>query len=354
MQLLGIIAVAAFVVPTRPASVAVVPPVSTIFNLPPAEIERANLTGTVKRLGLAVKAQVGRTPRAGETFEKCRDDWEAGPGVAIDWLAANDLDLIADGDDLAREHYMRAALDGTEWASRFLGHIAARLRGYVRCHRIDVVDESNTKIPSWWKPARLVGPWRAAGGPPIAWPSLLDPSPLETAEDSDATARQDAWFNRHSLGQHIRGVWDCTRKLPPGRVLSCLVCAIEKVERVQPNGSTLPSGGGVKPGGIMALTWAALARGASILEFYAFDCQRWIDSRINPAPGAVLWTGIRPGSALWAEFEATQRTILEHSRELSGQPYRALWRPPHLFGRRGRLAWSVHLETGRVRFRKAG
>lgn len=357
---MGILAIVmAFVMPTTPADVAILPrPVGAFFNLPPSEIQRHGLTRTVKDLGLAVKFQVFNSPAYSRvpSFPAWKAAFESEDGLesAIRWCEAEDIDFIAGGDEFCREQVERDALDGIEWVTReAVPHLAARIARSGRCKLLGVVDESNTKLPAGWKPTRLVGPWRSAGGPPIAWPSLVHPSPLETAEHSDATAREWMWWGTYSLKQRIRAIWDCTRNLPPGRVMSCLVCTIARTEMVDAAGKVWSYFGGVKPGEIMAQSWAALARGASILEYYGFDWDQWIEEREESKPGAYLQTGIRPGSDLWADFEATQRSILEHAEELAGKPFKALWRPPHLCGRRGKLAWSVSMESGRVRFWRA-
>lgn len=335
-----------YVLPTIRSGVATLPRIkSALFNLPPSEIERDGILGRMQRLGLCVKTQVFNSPAYSgvQTFPEWLAHFENHTAPRIRWAKDNGLELIADGDEFCREQPARDALDNISWMPDAVKHTASYIAALGNCHVLDVVDESDTKLPIHWKPLRLTVPWRAGGGPPEAFPSLGGPSSLEQFQYARLAAREWPWWSMRNIRQRVRAIGRACDRVPAGWPLSCLVCTIAKKEEINSLGVSSVSFQGISPGDIMAQSYAAVAWGSSILEYFGYDWHQWIEQRDNRGAGMTLHTGIRYGSGLWNDFEETQYSLRDRHEALQGDVFIPIEHGPWLCCRRGKLKWVINL-----------
>lgn len=326
------------IIPRQKTGVALLPKIHVaLFNLGADEIQAEGLGDELRAMGLAAKIGVGHRPSPVRSPAASIADWEATVGKRVDRLKDLGIPLICDGDDFCREADDRAALDEVSYAGKIVGHIAERCAHAIY---LNACDESTTKL-GWWIPERLVIPWQSAGGPPIAFPGLGQRSPHETTW-AGYVYRQWSWWSQYTLRDRLRAIELCMADLPTGKIAACMISAITETKFTDPNGNLFGGYPCIEPHEIEAQLWAAIGWGASIVELFSFDCQRWIEERRAQKPNSFLMTGIRQATPYWRAFKDAIDTLRAREHWTYGPHFKPVKDRHFIWFRVGRLVYAIN------------
>lgn len=233
--------------------------------------------------------------------------------------------VVALADDAFMFDYQREWMHKCPWAMDAVEYVARAVAstGIVDC--VEMVDESKT--PGEYRPEAFLSVWRAAGGPPVAWPTVA-PSQWESAALSD-----------HSDCYWPAWAFYPTLSVPDQMQMIAAVCSGRRKDRPFLCLSWCCNNVGARS--IKAQVWLALAYGASGTRMYAYDWEEWERERAAGNPNAQ--TGSQPGDERWPFVVDTAASLAQYEHYLLlGTRFEPTRLGPWVFGRRGPLVWGVH------------
>jgi hypothetical protein len=352
----------AFALPTVATAQVLRPSVlrSLFHTHPPWVVEDGTAAALAAAGVTSLEGTIFRNPADGNlslTYAQWQAWWEAQVGSWVDWCAANGWYFIGQGDDLFRFENQRDWTHTGSYRVQAFQYVAQRLAASGRCLGVEVVDEVG-EFPADYAPEEFIAAWRAAGGPPLAWPNRY-PVNWEVPAYSDYASRYwhyDEWAEGRpspggmSMRQMSLGVARAALGVDPTRPWHNLITCAGPFYKKNAAGSDYQHGldrlhqGGCTAADVIGQAWLSLAHGSSGFRLYSYDQQLWRDHRASAAVGTSgLQTGCMPGHPQWDGVAAALSSVAAREAVLAAGPaYLPVTSGPWVAGRRGNLTWAVN------------
>lgn len=323
----------------------------------------------------AIEIGCFKNPADGGQPNMSYSEWDAARNQfiqpAVDFCVANELDIIAIGDDFMATGQERDWLATSPIGADVIRRTAEMFRDSGRCICIETVDEATEKNDLHLHPAAalFVSVWRSTvGAPPIGWPSAYtlgppDPTPMTPFEANGMAAYSSRYHRPAEMGRAngntLPGIARAKKNsfwgIPPGLPLIGLVGAMGPYYVKQVEGGDYQEGDrliniGSRPLDIRTEVWLNMIYGTCGYRVYSYDRPGMVADRQNaPANGTVpLQTGTKPGDERWAALAAVNAQVEEHAPHLL-EGVRGVGQRGHLvFGEWPRLLVTVNTSESPV------
>lgn len=348
-----------FVLPTVPSGQALFPRlISSMFNAIPSAVQADGVVETLKADGVTHLLAGGWAANAAwTTFNQWKAGFDSLVKPNVEWCLANGYRVLLEGDNILSTQALRDLYYGASYRQQATEYAAAYFAGTGIVDGIEMDDEIGPDPAEYGDVTLFVDDWRAAGGPPIAWPNQA-PTAWEIAAYSDYSSRyQSTQEDRNGMPGKVASYWqnrtaavkrDLNPAVPTARpFLGSVSCNGEFYLKYVAGdhyqlGDVL-NAGATRQQAVIAQIWLLLAHGGC-WRMYAYDWPNWRNSRANGLTnGSVQQTGCWPGDTeRWPGCRVAMRSALDREAALLGTPYVPATSGPWTFGRRGSLVWGIN------------